>query len=215
MPNLDMENNVGPFFDCTSGSARASCRMYAKPYPQETTIESMADELDLDWNTNGDDTVSVQRLFDLKPTSRKRKKSRRPRWTQTEEIFLAGIVMETYRRNHSLKPARNDSASTLDGNDSIWDEILKRYRIALSRHSLLTGEHLPNRTVSALKKRWKNTNKRRETKVDGDGCFLVQTSQTKIYEAAWDSDYNRGGRYSCPEKEFREKYFQKGLRTTS
>ena len=119
--------------------------------------------------------------------------------------------MDTYRRNHSLKPAQKDGASMLDGSDSIWDGIFKRYRIALSRHFLLAGQYLPDRTVSALRKRWKDTDKLRETEIDDVGCFLVQASQTKKCEIVWETHYNRGGRYTCPEREFREKYSKEPL----
>ena len=68
-------------------------------------------------------------------------------WKQTEEIFLAGIVMNTYRRNHSLKPIQNVKAKpeVSNGCNKIWESIHKRYKVALDRHKYLTGEELPKK----------------------------------------------------------------------
>ena len=58
----------------------------------------------------------VQAIVSLKPSRntsvmqpRLASRSRQTqRWTPIDEAFLTGIVMETYRRRHSLKPFRNE-----------------------------------------------------------------------------------------------------------
>ena len=66
-------------------------------------------------------------------------------WKQTEEILLAGIVMDTCRRNHSLKPIQNVKAKpeVSNGFNKTWEGIHERYKVALDRYKYLTGEELP------------------------------------------------------------------------
>ena len=138
----------------------------------------------------------------------KRKKNRSPTWTPVEEVFLTGIVMDTYRRNHSLKPADSKTSRMKDQTRgySIWDGIHQRYYVALQRHHFLTGELLPRRTMSAIRKRWKRRDKTQESQVDDHGCFLVTIPATRDRELVWETEYNVEERYTCPERIFRQRF---------
>ena len=142
------------------------------------------------------------------PRNTKRKRGKHPMWKQTEKIFLAGIVMDTYRRNHSLKPIQNVKAKpeVSNGCNKIWEGIHKRYKVALDRHKYLTGEELPKRTVVALQKRWKVEDKTIETEVDDQGCFLIPVPATRNKEMIWERKFNIGQRYTCSHKLFQTRY---------
>ena len=129
-------------------------------------------------------------------------------WKRAEEIILTGIVMDTYRRNHSLKPIQNLKAKPAisHGCNKIWEGIHKRYKVALDRHKCFTGEELPRRSVVALQKRWKVEDKTMETEVDDQGCFLILVPATKNKEMIWEQQFNIGQRYTCPQRLFQRRY---------
>ena len=127
-------------------------------------------------------------------------------WVDIDDIFLTGIVFDTYHRRHSLKPfdaekdrarAASESVETI-----VWRHIHRRFEVARRRHEILTGEILASRTPGALQKRWKLKDKCKENKVDEFGCFLVPVPLSKTYEKIWDEDYNVNQIYTCAEVKF-------------
>ena len=97
-------------------------------------------------------------------------------WGEIVEAFLTGIVMDTYRRRHSLKAFLRETQCTRalmrSNNTLAWKGIKQRYDVARYRHKLLTGHVLVERTVKALQKRWKLKEKLKTNQVDKCGCFL-------------------------------------------
>ena len=80
-------------------------------------------------------------------------------WCEIDEAFLTGIVMDTYRRRHSLKPFLREtqcrSALMGSNNTLVWKGIKQRYDVARHRHKFLTGHVIVERTVKALQRRIK------------------------------------------------------------
>lgn len=112
------------------------------------------------------------------------------RWTQIEDIFLTGVVLDAYYRRHSLKPSIEEKRLAKEkglGEDSVvWSKIHSKYKLVCDRHCIITGEQLPTRTAGALQKHWKETGRKRKVEViDSSGMPL-----TKQYERIWDNEYN-------------------------
>lgn len=128
-----------------------------------------------------------------------------PRWQEVEDIFLHGIVLDTYSRRHSLKPFKEE---TKTGETIIWNQVHKRYKTACRRHLALTGESLGDRTVRAIQKRWKHGqhSDKDDIIIDESGCFVNPMPTYKRYQREWDMRYNVNGILSCPEKLFKEAY---------
>ena len=126
-------------------------------------------------------------------------------WTQEEDTFLTGIIMDTYRRRHSLRPCREDKHSTATGRNSstvVWSGIARRYEIARQRYHLMSGHKLPQRTVRALEKRWKLSSQQKEDDVDEHGCVVQNTCSSRTLEVLWYTRYNVDFILTCPEEDF-------------
>ena len=123
------------------------------------------------------------------------------RWKAIDEIFLTGIVMDTYRRRHSLKPYFGESRKER-GETQVWKDIQQRFEVARRRHRILTGQTLTPRTALALQKRWKLVDRAKENRRDEFGCFYLQVSSSKRKEMLWDTRYNVKNLLTCPETVF-------------
>ena len=150
-------------------------------------------------------TPSLLELNLRQPSTRNNSNSRRSQvWTLTDETFLTGIVLDTYRRRHSLRPCRREekhSRRKRRGTD-VWTGIALRYEIARQRYQRLSGREIPRRTVRALEKRWKLSNRQKEDKVDRYGNFLQTSCSSKQLETLWDTRYNVGLILTCPREEY-------------
>lgn len=80
------------------------------------------------------------------------------RWTEREDIFLAGIILDIYYRRHSLKPSKSEKNEAeregLSGETLIWKRIQDRYHLACSRYQVVSGEVSAERSIRAMQKRW-------------------------------------------------------------
>ena len=119
--------------------------------------------------------------------------------------------MDTYRRRHSLKPFRGEKQAEKARSNQVelcvWKGIHRRYDTARRRHQVLSGEELGPRTLRALQKRWKLTDKTKENQVDAYGCFLETVPLSARYERIWENYYNVGQLLTCPETDF-SRYLQ-------
>ena len=116
------------------------------------------------------------------------------RWSETEKIFLTGVVLDVYYRRHSLKPSNDERRKAVQSGVSvktlIWHEVQRKYLLACMRYGILTGEELPSRSARALQKHWKDTGKKEKhmslkAKVDED-----YEPKTKTRARIWDTVYN-------------------------
>ena len=78
------------------------------------------------------------------------------RWSETDDVFLTGIVMDTYRRRHSLKPYRGEKGSkraALRRETLVWQGIHQRYEVARKRYLMLTGLWVKMEIVECVTKK--------------------------------------------------------------
>lgn len=133
-----------------------------------------------------------------------------PRWCPKEDIFLHGIVLDTYGRRHSLKPFLKDSKQkkSVHGETVVWNQVHNRYKIACRRYEALTGEVLGERTVRAIQKRWKQGDHSNpdDLAMDETGSYISHMPSYKKYQREWDYKYNADDLLTCSEKRFREYY---------
>ena len=117
------------------------------------------------------------------------------RWSETEKIFLTGVVLDVYFRRHSLKPSNEERRKAVQCGISVktlvWHEVQRKYLLACMRYGMLTGEELPSRSARALQKHWKDTGKEGKhmslkARVDED-----YEPKTKTRARIWDTVYNR------------------------
>lgn len=117
-------------------------------------------------------------------------------WTERENVFLTGIILEQYYRRHSLKPTKLEKEDAAKNGESstklIWKRIHEAYEVACVRFYRLTGMETPTRTIEALQKHWKETGKRR-AKEDA-----YQVPDTKKFQHLWDEKYNSYHVLTCP-----------------
>lgn len=108
------------------------------------------------------------------------------RWTENEDIFLTGIVMDTFAMRHSLKAKRLDKVESMKSRKTtekaVWHRILEYYNTANRRFFQLTGKSMRARSVTALRKRWLETGKSSQ--------YIGQMTKTKSYMKIWDNIYN-------------------------
>ena len=103
------------------------------------------------------------------------------RWTEREDIFLTGIILDVYCVRHSLKPSTKGCKKS---GELVWQHIHERYNFACKKYSQITGAVLPERTVKALRKRWKDTAISTENEV-----LVGATNKTMEYFKLWDLNY--------------------------
>ena len=184
-------------------------RLTKSPFEETVCPKRMPDDLSNKLDVPVKDTFQCKNS--VLPVRRRRphkvgRMSRR--WSELDDIFLTGIVMDTYRRRHSLKPYRGEKGlkrSASKGETLVWQGIHQRYEVARRRYFMLTGRGLRPRSLKALQKRWKLTNRTRENAVDATGCFLHHLPLSKKYEKQWEENYNYDNLLTCPEEQFKIK----------
>ena len=129
-------------------------------------------------------TVGVRQS--MKPST----KRKCVRWTEREDIFLTGIVLDMYCLRHSLKPTKAEKMQC-DGNlgetgELVWREIHDTYQHACDRYFELHGHKTPPRTLKALQKRWTETGHQMY-----EASATARLRLTKRYLALWDEYFNR------------------------
>ena len=114
------------------------------------------------------------------------------RWTQLEDIFLAGIVLDIYCVRHSLKPRSSERKGE---QQFVWREIHEKYELACMRYNKSKGTNLSSRTLKALQKRWQETGTH-----SNDEAASEQKQRTKAYLSLWTETLNRNGILTSPLK---------------
>lgn len=129
----------------------------------------------------------------------------RPRWQRREDVFLVGVVLDTYYRRHSLKPTKDERENAIKNklniNTLVWQIIHGKFEKACRRFQELTGKGSCPRTLRALQKRWKSKSKI-ICKEESEECLVPPT---KRQEREWDAIYNRDFLLTCPEHIYQEK----------
>lgn len=114
------------------------------------------------------------------------------RWTEREEIFLSGIVMDVYYRRHSLKPTKAEKEEAKNAKLScemlVWQEIGRRYNLARERFEEIMKKSTAKRTVKSLQRHWKETGSK--SKYNESVDIEDELPLTKQREIRWDEEYN-------------------------
>ena len=93
------------------------------------------------------------------------------RWTQIEDIFLTGIIMDMYCLRHSLKGRKGEQGQ---GRQTVWEVIHATYCRTSKRYNEHSERKIPFRTLKALQKRWQETGSSGR-----DGSSYARILQTK------------------------------------
>lgn len=124
------------------------------------------------------------------------------RWTELEEIFLSGIVMDMYYRRHSLKPTNQEKENAKAKGAScdmlVWQEIWNRYNLARKRFEILTGRITAERSVKSLQRHWKETGLKTTNSAEESKTL----PPTKLREKFWDEKYNICSILNCTEDSY-------------
>ena len=156
-------------------------------------------------STSAEFTVA-RHLTALSSLSSKSTPTALKRWTEREEIFLTGIVLDFYYRRHSLKPSIEQSAAAKkSGNKKdklVWREIQQVYTRACERFDYLYGTQTSSRTPRALQKHWKEMGKRQKEAFERDEYDVPLTKQR---ERTFAEEYNVDYILTCSETSFKNK----------
>lgn len=125
------------------------------------------------------------------------------RWTEREEVFLSGIVMDVYYRRHSLKPTNVEKTKAKESGSScdmlVWQQIGARYNTARERFLELTGRRTSERSIKSLQRHWKETGFKTKLTTDEEN---EEMPVTKKRERKWDDVYNLHYFLSCTDEMF-------------
>lgn len=133
---------------------------------------------------------------------RRTEESSSNRWTEREDIFLTGIVLDFYYRRHSLKANAIEKQDAKQNRQSletlVWTYIHKRYEVACGRYYRMTNEETSKRSAGALQKRWKSSNNSQSVTQQN----LLSMPISKRHERIWDAIYNANYLLTCEEGTF-------------
>lgn len=130
-----------------------------------------------------------------------RKHQQHNRWTEREEVFLCGIVIDVYYRRHSLKPGVHERIHAqeqgCESSNLVWQEIQRQYELSADRYRILTGQRTPMRTAKALQKHWKEGGRKEK-----ESCKNCLIPLTKARERRFEREFNQDFILTCDENTF-------------